>query len=107
MLFERFIGFYLCDEGVTGEALAKGILKKLVEWQLDPQLLQGQAYDGAGVMSGKPKGVGAQITRQYPKALYTHCAAHRLNLCVVKCCSLKDVTNMRRFSCSSSQHLTS
>lgn len=81
MLSERFLGFHLCDEGVTGEALAKSILEKLVEWQLDPQLLRGQAYDGGGAMAGKSKGVAAQIIRQYPKALYTHCAAHRLNLC--------------------------
>ena len=28
------------------------------------------------------------------KALFTHCAAHRLNLCVVKCCSIRNVSNM-------------
>ena len=92
MLSERFLGFHLCDEGVTGEALTKDILEKLMELQLDPQLLRGQAYDGAGAMAGKSKGVAAQITRQYLKALYTHCAVHRLNLCVVvKCCSLNPI----------------
>ena len=45
-------------------------------------------------MAGKSKGVAAVIARLNPKALYTHCASHRLNLCVVKCCSLKDVANM-------------
>ena len=29
----------------------------------------------------------------YPKAVYTHCAAHVLNLCVVKCCNIPEVRN--------------
>ena len=45
-------------------------------------------------MAGRSKGVAAQITKFYPKALYTHCAAHRFNLSVVKCCTLKEVANM-------------
>ena len=35
-------------------------------------------------MAGRSKGVATKITGPYPKALYTHCAAHWLNLCVVK-----------------------
>ena len=31
---------------------------------------------------------------QQPKVLYTHCASHRLNLCIVKSCSNHEVTNM-------------
>ena len=69
-------------------------LSKLTEWQLQPQLLCGQACDGAGAMAGKSKGVAARIYSQYPKALYTHCASHRLNLCVMKCCSIREVSNM-------------
>lgn len=45
-------------------------------------------------MAGKAKGAAAIITSTYPVALYTHCAAHRLNLCVVKCCSIREVDNM-------------
>ena len=45
-------------------------------------------------MAGRSKGVSSHILSEYPKALYTHCAAHRLNLCVVKCCSLREVSNM-------------
>ena len=40
------------------------------------------------------KGIAARITSLYPKALYTHCAAHRLNRCVVKCCDIWVVSNM-------------
>ena len=45
-------------------------------------------------MSGSSKGVAARITSKYPKALYTHCASHHLNLCVVKCCSVKEINSM-------------
>ena len=91
---EKFLAFHECQSGVTGEAIADDILSKLAEWQLQPQLLCGQAYDGAGAMSGKSKGAASRILSKYPKALYTHCAAHRLNLCVMKCCSIMEVSNM-------------
>ena len=51
--------------------------------------MRGQAYDGAGAMAGKVRGAAAIIASEYPKVLFTHCAAHRLNLCVVKCCSIR------------------
>ena len=44
-------------------------------------------------MAGKNKAAATRITQQYPKAVYTHCAAHVLNLCVVKCCSIPEVRN--------------
>ena len=47
----------------------------------------------AGAMAGRSKGAAAPIARRRPKALYTH-AAHGLNLCVVKCCTLKEASNM-------------
>ena len=72
---EKFLAFHECRSGVTGMALADNILSKLSEWQLQPQLLCGQAYDGAGAMAGKSKGVATRIHSQYPKALlYTHIA---------------------------------
>ena len=91
---DKFLGFHRCVTGVSGQALADNILKMLAEWQLQPHLLRGQAYDGAGAMAGKTKGVATRISEKYPKALYTHCEAHRLNLCVVKCCSIREINNM-------------
>ena len=91
---EKFLAFHECRSGVTGMAIANDILSKLAEWQLQPQFLCGQAYDGAGAMAGKSKGVATRIHSQYPRAIYTHCASHRLNLCVMKCCSIREVSNM-------------
>ena len=87
---ERFVAFHECKTGVTGSAIAQDILSKLGELQL--HFLCGQAYDGAGAMAGRSKGVSECILSKYPKALYTHCAPHRLNLCVVNCCSIQEVT---------------
>ena len=92
---EKFLAFHECDTGVSGEAIADNILSKLTDWQLEPQLLRGQAYDGAGAMAGKNKGVAARISAKYPKALYTHCVSHRLNLCVMKCCIIREVNMMQ------------
>ena len=91
---ERFMGFIRCATGVTGEAIADNILLQLNAWQLPVTSLRGQAYDGAGSMSGHTKGAAARVSAMFPKALYTHCASHRLNLCIVKSCSNREVTNM-------------
>lgn len=45
-------------------------------------------------MAGKSRGAAARIQEAFPKAMYTHCAAHALNLCVVKCCSVAEMRNM-------------
>ena len=75
---EKFLAFHECRSGVTGMAIADDILSKIAEWQLQPQLLCGQAYDGEGAMAGKSKGVATRIaTLPVSKALYTHCASHR------------------------------
>ena len=45
-------------------------------------------------MAGKSKGAAACITAKHPKALYTHCASHRLNLCDAKSCTIREISNM-------------
>ena len=80
---ERFVDFILCDTGVTGRVLADKILEALQEYGLDVANIRGQAYDGAGNMAGKCRGAAACIQSACPKAVYIHCAAHTLNLCVV------------------------
>ena len=90
---ERFLGFSECETSVSGQAIAAHILKLLETWQLPASQLHGQTYDGAGAMAGKTKGAVARITELYPKALYTHCASHILNLCIVACCSIPAIRN--------------
>ena len=56
--------------------------------------MRGQAFDGAGAMAGKSTDTASCIITKQPNALYTHCTLHRLNLCVVKCCSILEISNM-------------
>ena len=44
---------------------------------------KGQGYDGAGAVAGMNQGLSAHVLRVTPKALYTHCSYHRLNVAVV------------------------
>jgi hypothetical protein len=61
---------------------------------MDLTKMRGQAYDGAGSMAGKTNGAAALISREYPLALYLHCASHCLNLAVVKSLDETNIRNM-------------
>ncbi|KAK4874058.1 hypothetical protein RN001_013418 [Aquatica leii] len=50
--------------------------------------------DGGVNMPGMFNGVQARLKQIQPLAVYMHCAAHKLNLAVVKACSLPSVRNM-------------
>ena len=56
--------------------------------------MRGQAYDGAGNMSGKTNGAAAIIASQFPLALYLYCSSHSLNLSVVKSLEDASIRNM-------------
>ena len=55
--------------------------------------LIGQGYDGCSAMAGMLNGVQAKIREIYPKALYVHCSAHRLNLVVNDLNSVQTIRN--------------
>ena len=78
---EDLVTFLECNDGMSGQALADKILDFLKQ-HVDHTKLRGQAYDGAGNMSGKRNGVAARISSQFPLALYIQCASHCLNLAV-------------------------
>lgn len=94
LIHEDFVSFIECDSGITGSALSEKILSFLSSHQLDLSKLRGQAYDGAGNMSGSLKGTAALISKEYPLALYLHCASHCLNLAVVKSLEDRNIGNM-------------
>ncbi|KAG7170066.1 52 kDa repressor of the inhibitor of the protein kinase-like [Homarus americanus] len=88
---EEFVGYYEC-QSVTGEAIADIIKKVVCDLGLDFNKCIGQGYDGAGYMAGSCKGAAARIMADYPLAKYFfHCAAHKLNLCVVSTCSQQSI----------------
>ena len=42
--------------------------------------LRGQCYDGAATMSGTRAGVATSLLEEKPRAIFTHCYGHSLNL---------------------------
>ena len=53
--------------------------------------VRGQCYDGAATMSGVKSGVVARLCVAEPRAVYTHCYCHSLNLAcsdTIKRCKL-------------------
>ena len=91
---EEFIAFLQCKWGLSGENLAKLLLGALNDLDLPIEDCRGQGYDGAGSVAGCVKGLAAHILRLNPKALYTHCYSHRLNLSICDTLSIIEVTKM-------------
>ena len=93
-IYERFLT-YVHAEKLDAESLVKHILDTLALYQLDPTFIISQVYDGASVMSGCLSGVQTRLKQHAPNAIYIHCNAHCLNLCLVD--STKAVKEAREF----------
>ena len=91
---ESFMAFIECEQGTTGEQMAILIQDSCNTLGLDFSMCRGQGYDGAGNMAGSVKGAAQRIRSIYPKAMYFHCAAHKLNLSIAQSCQLASVSNM-------------
>lgn len=92
---EVFVDF-LQVERITGRVLGEAILSWLKAHGVSPADMRGQCYD-ASHMSGARSGVKAVVLEEAPKALYYHCAAHRLNLSVVSACSIQAFKNAESY----------
>ena len=90
---EEFIDFINTDR-ITGVAIKEKILEKLSVLGLDVKNVRGQTYDGAANMSGERMGLQALIRKESPKAIYTHCSSHALNLVYAHACKVQDIRNM-------------
>ena len=74
-------------ERITGEAIAKSIIKSLEEVGLLLDKIRGQGYDGASNMASGMVGVQARIRQYSPFATFIHCSGHSLNLVISSACS--------------------
>ena len=79
---ENFLIFIHCKSGLTGKDLYNEVTEALSSFGLKLQNCRGQGYDGAGIVFDHVNGLSALILRENSKALYTHCASHRLNLVI-------------------------
>ncbi len=89
---EEFIGFVKLKR-VRAIDITEAIINSIENLGLSLCNLRGQGYDGASTMSGERGGVQAKILEKQPKALYTHCAGHSLNLAILKSCSIPSIRN--------------
>ncbi|XP_060865976.1 52 kDa repressor of the inhibitor of the protein kinase-like [Metopolophium dirhodum] len=68
---EDFLEFVHVKD-VTASALATTIMQCIMTLGLDMEMLVGQGYDGAAVMSGQFRGVRTIISEKYPKAQFNY-----------------------------------
>ena len=69
-------------------SVIKGVLK---DHNLSVSKLRGQCYDGAATMAGAKAEVAKKLLDEEPRAVYTHCYGHALNLAcgdTIKCSKL-------------------
>ena len=78
---EEFVGLYR-TESLQALSLVQILTDVMLRLNLKIGLCRGQCYDGASLMSGTKNGVAKLICDDEPRAVYTHCYGHALNLAV-------------------------
>ncbi|CAH1106969.1 unnamed protein product [Psylliodes chrysocephalus] len=89
---EDFLSFVPVSDQ-SAESLCNLVLEECRKMNLDMNKCVGQGYDGAANMAGHVSGLQTRIRQLYPKAIYVHCASHRLNLALSKALSLPAARN--------------
>lgn len=76
---EDFIGLHYVDS-IKADTLVAVLKDVLLRLGLPLGDCRGQCYDGAANMAGAKSGVATQILQEEPRATFTHCYGHALNL---------------------------
>ena len=76
---EEFLGLYHV-RSIDAATLTIAAKDTLCRMNLPLSKLRGQCYDGASAMSGAKSGVAKRIQEEEPRAVYTHCYGHSVNL---------------------------
>ena len=89
-VLEDFIGLYEVAS-TAAENIYATITDVLLRLNLAISKVRGQCYDGAATMSGAKSGVVTRLNAAEPRAVFTHCYGHSLNLAcsdTIKKCKL-------------------
>ncbi|XP_025202251.1 uncharacterized protein LOC112599539 [Melanaphis sacchari] len=76
---EYFLEFIHCTS-TTGLNLSNILISKLAEYKIELRDCRGQGYDNGANMKGEYQGVQSRIKQKNPRAFFTPCATHNLNL---------------------------
>ncbi|WZZ83715.1 zinc finger MYM-type protein 1 isoform X1 [Brassica napus] len=77
---EEFFLTFLVTKDKTGEGLFGTLQDVLADLGLSIDDIRGQGYDNGSNMKGKHKGVQKRLLEINPRAVYTPCGCHSLNL---------------------------
>ena len=78
---EEFLGLY-CLSAVDAQSIVDVMKDAFLRFQIPLAKLRGQCYDGCSTMAGAKAGVAVKIEEMEPRAVFTHCYGHALNLAV-------------------------
>ena len=90
----EFLGLLRCKSGSYRKALSETLLGAISELKIDINDCKRQGYDEAASVSVSKNGKAAHIVNKNPKAIYTHCFSHRLNLSICKACKIQSFSNV-------------
>ena len=77
----------------TAAHLKKVIKDRLSECGFNPAKVRGQAYDTTSAMASEGEGVQGLFKKDVPRAIYTPCHSHRLNLVIASASKLQQIRN--------------
>ena len=81
-------------ERITGEYIAKALLKFYKDAGINVTECKGQCYDGASNMQSQKKVAASYISKESPSAIATHCCSHNLNLSLATSCKIPIIDNI-------------
>ena len=83
-IHEDLIGLVYVE--MTDASTLKTVIRdSLIRCGVSLSSCRGQAYDGAANMARHLNGLAAKILAEEPKAIFVHCLAHSVNLCLQEC----------------------
>ena len=90
---EEFLEFVHCPKGIEGEQICDLIKDVIGKLGLNMKTVMGKVMRGPGAWRESTLKLLLSLNK-IPSAVYVHCAAHRLNLCVVAACKIQVIKNM-------------